>query len=517
MSTSTGATPSCVNCPAYLAPSKVKLTLGKDYGAHVPACARHGIPLARTNSAGDEVIESCKAFAGSCANFGEPIPMGGRKNYHEARIMKSGDPDVLIRGVVPEHKREQLRSCELCINFVDASVVHEELGFDLPLCAASGRLLFESRFSREPKHCMYAEPVFLSDHPRLTTTKSMELRPEYGTPVAIGATRRRVVIEPSEYPSDFEVSDEDRAAGIRAWRLIPSQEDPSLTVPLPIYDANFFDEDVRAEIPVTGGEGSPELYVDHNNLVYTAAYVWSKGKTPFLLGHTGVGKTEGLRHIAWLMQLPFVRIGVHKSTEVDHLVGTRILKDGQTDWVNGRLTEAWPRQCVLVIDEANMAVNDLWEFLRPLLDDSKQFALDAKDGTIISKHIDNYFAVTGNPAWDMRYVGVQEISPADMSRLSPVWVDFPPEDTERTIIVERCKSDGYDIPADTVRAILAIAKEIRNQGDALPIVWGVRNNINVALMTQGFNLMTAYRLAGLNALDPITAETIMNIVKGFVK
>lgn len=511
------ATPSCTNCPSFLPAAQVKSKLGKDYGTGVPACARFGMPLARTNSMPTEVIESSKAFAASCSKFGEELSPREAARFHEARIMVSGDLEVLSRGTADPDKKQHLRSCEECVNFIPANVVHEEVGFDLPMCGAFGRLLFPDRHSKDASLCDRGEPTWLSSHERLTTTKTMTLRPEYGVPVTIGGVRQRVIVEPSEYPTDLEVSPEDRAAGIRAWRIVHSQEDPSFSVPLPIYDAEMFSEDERAEIPVTGGEGHPELYVDHGNLVYATAFMWSEGKTPFLIGDTGAGKTEGLRHIAWLMQLPFVRISISKSTEVDHLVGSRELVDGSTAWVDGRLTKWWPKACVMVLDEANMAVNDVWEFLRPLLDDSKQFALDAKDGSIVRKHLDNYLALTANPAWDMRYVGVQEISPADMGRLAPFWIEYPPEEVERTIIVERCNDAGYEIPIDTVDTLLKVSKEIRALGDSTPIIWGVRNNLSVAVMTKGFSLMSAYRMGGLDGVEPTVRETILNIVKGYAK
>lgn len=510
---------SCLDCPSRVPAEKVKAMFGKDFGPGVSVCMRHGHVLATARATAEEQVATAERFAKNCANYGEPKPLRA-PHYVDARVMQYGDPEIMANPPDPS-VQSQVSSCEGCANLIPATIVSTELGWDLPLCAASGRLLLERRFGNEPKSCGYAVPVHLSPRPRRNTTDGLQLRPEYG-PVNRGSGSSGsgpAFIDPSKYETDREVTPEDEARGIRAWRKFRSQEDPARAEYAPIYRPDFFPEDEQEKIPVTGGEGHPEMYVDHQNLIYSFLFEMRKGETPLLIGDAGTGKTEAFRHLAWIMQVPFDRISVTKSTQVDDLIGHPEYDPSKGTWFSeGRLVKRWQKPGVLLIDEPNLGPPEVWELMRPLTDDAKQLVLDQAQGQRISRHPDCYFGMAANPDWDYKYIGAQPISAADANRLTGIWVDLPPEQVEREIIRARCEVEGYSIDEKLLDTIMSIARDIRQRtghdGD-LPISWAVRSNIKVAKKTEGYGLATAYRRAVTDALPPAQAEAILEIVRRY--
>jgi MoxR-like ATPase len=109
-----------------------------------------------------------------------------------------------------------------------------------------------------------------------------------------------------------------------------------------------------AQIPHTGDDEHPEDYRDHGLYVYKTAVLWTElDETPALWGQAGTGKTEFFRHMAWLMQLPFIRFSINGSTEVDELEGQDAYTEGVgTHFEYGRFAKAWQSPCVIVVDES---------------------------------------------------------------------------------------------------------------------------------------------------------------------
>lgn len=311
------------------------------------------------------------------------------------------------------------------------------------------------------------------------------------------------------------LTDEEKSAGIVEWEEIknPSQGGPSIFIP--IFDPNVFDEEERSKIPNTGDDEHPENYVDHQNILYRAAAIWlGLSQTPALNGIPGVGKTEAFRYIAWKMRLPFERVSITNRTELDDLAGKmQVSPDKGTYFQYGRIPKAWNKPCVIVIDEPNVGPPDVWQFLRPLTDNSKQLVLDMNNGERISKNKFCFMGMAFNPTWDLRNVGTHEISDADGSRLMHISVPAPTEALERKIITEACKVDGYKIPDAILDSIMRIAKDIRELAPQdFPVHWGIRQQIKVARAAQYFSLKDCYRMAAADLLHPDDSEQIFQIV-----
>lgn len=513
----TTAFQSCLNCPSFLkaedTPSKFKKSNGS------PMCGRYGIVLGRPGASEKQVSKLATYHGSKCDAYGEPMP----PVPVETRLAVAM-PDPEARKPAPSTAlRDSCKSCIACVNFVPDEVVAEELGWTAGLCAAKGKLILPGQQVYQARACEYRS----WGQVRRTTT-GLHLLPEYEDafqlnvdPVRAYFKNKGEVVEPSEYPSDKDVTDEEREHGIRAWRLIPDPQATGNETYLPIYDLDFFDEEERAKIPRTGDDEHPELYVDHFGGVYLLAVAWTElDETPAAWGQAGVGKTELYRHVAWLMCLPFERISITGQTELDDLAGKmRFTKERGTYFQYGRLPRAWSKPCVVVLDEPNVGPPDVWQFIRPLTDNSKQLVLDMNEGERIKRHEDCYLGFAMNPAWDPKNVGALEISDADANRLFHLYMQLPPETLEREIIVNRVKLDGWEIDAERLDMVMNIAKELRGlaEEDTLPITWGIRPQIKVARALRWFDPVTAYRRAVGDYLEPDAQEIMLAAVRAHVE
>ena len=507
---------SCLDCPSMLDPSKATRFFSKSVG--VPVCAKFGKPLGRIQSKENERAAIAKTFAKNCSEFGKEAPLTVNWSTAEFQVMLP-DPHSTLpnQGVSPE----SVRTCLNCSNFIDTEAVIGDLGWSSGLCAAKGKLVLGSRYIIEARNCDYRS----MGTPR-TNTSGMTFIPEYmenftgtGDPIAAYLHSKTHFVDPVDYPTDKEITEVDAEHGIRAWRRIVDPLSENI-VHLPIYDVNFFSEEERKKIPRTGDDEHPEDYIDHFFGTYKCAALWTElDETPALWGQAGTGKTELFRHMAWLMCLPFERLSFTASTELDDIAGKWLLENGATVFEFGRLPRAWGKPCVIVLDEPNTAANEVWQFIRPLTDNSKQLVLDMAKGQALQRDQDCYLGMAMNPAWDMNNVGANLIGDADANRLMHMAIELPEPKLEREIILTRCKHDGWEIPKDKLDAVMGIAEDIRDniRLGSLTISWAIRPQIKVARALRWFDFLTAYRMAAADYLEPQQAEQVLDIVKTHVE
>jgi len=506
---------SCDTCPAMLlaadAPSKFKRSIGSD------VCGRFGIPLDRPGGDAATRAKQHEHFAKTCGAYGQPMPAVPA----EKRLLVAlPDPMQRVELSNTASLKTACRSCASCVHYVRDDIVAERMGWTVGLCSAKGKLILTNDQVREASNCDFRQYGV----PR-TEIAGVILLPEYENdfgaydPIKAFLQGRGELVDPTLYETDKAITPEDEGFGIRAWRLVSDPESGNETY-LPIYRRDFFTDDERALIPNTGDDEHPELYVDHFGGVYLAAVCWNElDETPAIHGEAGTGKTELFRYLAWLMQLPFRRISITGSTELDDLAGKmRFKSDEGTYFQYGRLPHAWARPGVICIDEPNTGAPDVWQFLRPLTDNSKQLVLDMNEGEVISRHTDAYLGMAMNPSWDVRNVGTQEISDADANRLFHVFLELPPPSLEREIIKARVKLDGWEIDDARLNMIMAIAVDVRalTKDGTLPISWAIRPQIKVARALRWFDTVTAYRRAIADFLEPQAQEALLDAVRAHI-
>ncbi len=500
----------CFGCPSLLEATDSNF-FKKSIG--VPVCARFGKPIGKINSTPNEKQAIAKHFASSCSEYGNPRP--DTPDWSQAKFQVT-TPDPATLGI-PRQSPEMVNSCAGCKFFVREDIVGRELGWTTAVCSAKGKLLLANRYTLEARNC--EEKDFGSV--RTDTTGLMYLN-EYSEnfmgsadPVKAAEKTLSTFVEPTLYETDRPVDPED-AHKIRAWRKI---EDPvsGNHIFMPIFNRDYFPPEVQDLIPQTGDDEHPEDYVDHNFYVYKVGVLWTQlDETPAFWGKAGTGKTEFFRHMAYLMQAPFYRFSITGSTELDDLAGKMHYTEGVgTHFEKGRLVKAWESACVMVVDEPNAGQPDVWQFLRPMTDNSKQLVLDQSSGERSSRDLDCYLGMAMNPAWDILNVGTQPIGDADANRLMHLFVELPDPRLERQIIAKRCEHDGWEIPADTLDMVMKIAEDIRGLTDqgTLPISWAIRPQIKVARALRWFDVKTAYKMASADYLEPQQQEMLLDVVK----
>lgn len=506
----------CANCPSFLKASEGGKALGKSINGDV--CGKFGIPLERpsgTTPAQSKKIRETRAAG--CSEYGKPAA-----HRPESVNLAVALPDPVIRSAArTEDSINACTSCNMCSAFVGDVYVEEVLGWTAGLCRAKGELVLPNKRAVTARNCEYR-----SVGVQAKTLEGVILLPEYAD--GFGAVdvfkafkeARSMELEPHLYETDKPVSEDEAKDGILAWRKIVDPQSSKFTF-LPIYDINTFTEDERALVPKTGDPEHPEMYVDHFGGVYTLAVCWSElDETPAVNGEPGTGKTELFRHMAWLMQLPFRRMSITASTELDDLAGKmHYSPDKGTYFQYGRLPNAWMRPGVICIDEPNTGPPEVWQFLRPLTDNSKQLILDVNEGESINCHTDCYMGMAMNPAWDVKNVGTTQIGDADVNRLFHISVGLPPEALEREIIKERVKLDGWDIDSLQLNMLMKIAKELRSLSEdgTLSISWAIRPQIKVARALRWFEPVIAYRRAVGDYLEPEAQQALLDVVRSHAR
>lgn len=505
----------CIDCPNVVLSSdteRQKQLYGVATG--MTSCASRGVIIGLPQMRSTETDESARDIAAHC-------PQYGVRSHEEVTDLRIGI------GNPPTSGGTQLaRSCRACFFHVAAQEAVKKTGVPIGLCTKYGRLIPDQRASIIAKDCRMAvrnntdDPETHNKELLETFTVTPHLEKYIVLESGQSVSLRDAVdtsIEPTQYTSDRPVTAQQDAAGIRAWRRITHGK---REVFLPIFKREFFDTIEQAKIPATGDDEHPEKYVDHMGMTFTVAALWFHlDETPALSGKAGTGKTEFFRYMAWLMQIPFERVSITRDSEIEDLAGKFHLENDETVFKPGRIPKAWVKPNVLVLDEPNTGPPEVWQYIRPLTDNSKQLVNDKNEGETIKRHSFAFLGMAMNPAWDARNVGAEQIGDADGSRLMHIYVDMPPEEIERDILKERCEIDGYEIEDSMIESIMSIAKNIRELSDngELPITWGVRNQIKVARATAWFSMQEAYKLAVLDYLEPETKEMLMEIVNNEIR
>lgn len=525
--------PSCKNCVNFIETSQ--------FG--VPICAHYGKLLGK-NSADERVNGAIALHIGTkCGSFQEHTEGVTHRKVDidkDVVIAPIGvpAPEVMDRrlkimnGDIP---RKQPMACSRCEFFIMPTAA-EFLGFTNGICSARGLVLPSTAHLREAKSCMFG-----NDGAPRTSTAGFMLHEDYDDKVVIASVAAAVragaatgTFNPYKFTgdhwtvtSDKTVTEQDAANGIRAWRKIEDPDNYGPALYLPVFDVaklGYTEQFVKA----TYSSHTPELYIDHHGLLYTwtALALGGIGGNPgydkvlALFGDAGTGKTEFWCFVASLMNLPFVRISGRPDTDRFEMVGQDVLvKDGDTavtEWENGIFTHWYQNACVICVDEPTAWPTEVWYLLRSAFDAAKNIMI-AEKRKVIEPHAYCFVGMAMNPSWKPEYRGTKPLSSADNDRLFAQVVELPDEDMEKDIIRRHCEHEGYDLPEPTLEKIMGVAKDVRAMiasGD-LPMAWGIRTQVKVALMTQFCRLTKAYQVAVLSAMDPQTAELIAASVKSY--
>lgn len=514
------AAPSCANCPSALSRSRVTGALGKDIGG--PACLTKGTPITLPIAQQRVRDRTAQHIAKSCDQYGKPMPEIA-PNASSAPIefgpVFLPNPNQNVR---TEDAGRKVSNCLGCANYVKPTDVSDATGWNAGACLAKGTLLLSDRTGAYARNCDESAPIDRSQPGNLNGVFWFnEFKKAFGEVDHAALAKRSREIDPLDWPTDKPVTAAQSKRGIKAWRKVVDPEGGGRHTYLPIYHSGIFTPEEQELIPRAGDAEHPELFRDYGGYVYQLAAQWMEiDKATALWGRPGVGKTEIARHMAWLMGLPFIRISITGATEVDELAGMKEFDPEKgTYFRDGRLTKWWQRPCVIMVDEPNTGQNEVWQLFRPMFDNSSQLVLDMDGGRRVIKDPDCFPALSMNPAWDPRNVGTNTIGDADARRILHIYMDLPPEEIERDIIMAWCKTvDDYD-PSPHLDNIMKVAADIRRMADegSIPITWGIGPQVTVARLMRIYSPMRAYRATILDFLDPSVAEQVIDSIQSIYK
>ena len=164
-----------------------------------------------------------------------------------------------------------------------------------------------------------------------------------------------------------------------------------------------------------------------------------KQKNVLLEGPTGSGKTTMIRKFCAKHSLPYKRISLNGGCTVEDLVGHYVLRNMETAWIDGILTQAVRHGWVLAIDEINAAPSEVLFVLNSLLDDERVLILSSKDGEVVKPHPNFRAIATCNPT-EQGYAGTNEINEALRDRFHfTFYIDYDEKVEEKLM-----KSMGLD-------------------------------------------------------------------------
>lgn len=503
---------SCLSCPSYLDSSATVAYFGK--GANAPRCAAYGTFLGLPDASPQQAALSAEMAAKNCDGYGKPRPRSAPASPQMAVFL----PDALAaRFPALENDdplKRSVRACIQCVNFVPDDVVARETGLSVGICRAKGTAVLSTERAQTARGCEIrrfgtnAQPTVLNLLPMPWIRPVVPTPPPAPTPV---------FIEPTDYPSDLPITDGDKGNGIQAWRRISDPDGYGEDTFLPVFDPDSFTEEERELIPRTGDDNHPESYIDHGGKLYQIAALWTEmDETPTLWGIPGCGKSEVCAHLAWMMSIPFYHFPINEATELDELAGRKeYTPELGTHFVEGRLTKAWPRRSLILVDEPNTGRNEVWTFLRPLITGQRMLTLDIDKGQRKKRGTYTFFAMAMNPAWSPLNVGTSVIGAADASRLMHIEFILPPEDIERRIIADRVRFDGWEIDEARLDFVIKVGTLLRGLCDdgTLSMTWAVRESIKVSRALRWFSPIKAFSVAGADYLEPEQRESFLDMVR----
>lgn len=515
-------TPSCTLCPSFIRPEKQDALIGASVGA--PICGWKLLPLISPNQSSSVQNKVLKHTASKCSKYGIDVNIQPRAKNAPVVLRYGMDTAPHVQDVDQSNA-----NCMSCKNWVDPSTTLAKTGFIGSTCRAQGTLQINDWDARNTyaKSCGRFANRNLGSTSTPNDMSTFTLFPTFGPnfmsvdPAAAYGAMLDNVVDPREYKDDKNngvVTTGMLDRGIRAWRRIEDPEGYGAPVFLPIFDGEAMKKrypEAFELIPQIGDPEDPEQYADHGSQIYSMAVNWIElNETPAMWGPGGVGKTEFMRHLAWMMQLPFYRISISGETDVDELMGKMVFEGGETKFVRGVLPHAWDKPCVLLCDEPNTGQNEVWQQIRSLTDDSRTLVLSQNKNERIKQGIDTYFGMAMNPTWDVLNVGTNTVGDADISRLMHMFFSYPPAELEREIIRRRVAVRGRKIDDATLASMENVTKDLRalSADGRISTSWGVRHNIKVANALTFFVPQKAYRLAISDSLAPDQMELVTTSV-----
>ncbi|MGD8835750.1 MAG: CbbQ/NirQ/NorQ/GpvN family protein [Desulfobacteraceae bacterium] len=194
-------------------------------------------------------------------------------------------------------------------------------------------------------------------------------------------------------------------------------------------------------------------YVSTDNEVQVFESSWQAKLPVMLKGPTGCGKTRFVQHMAWRLKRPLITVACHEDLFASDLLGRYLLKDDETVWVDGPLTQAVRMGAICYLDEIVEARKDTTVVIHPLTDDRRMLSIDKK-GEVLCAHADFMLVISYNPGYQSV---LKDLKQSTRQRFIGMQFDYPDPDNETRIVA----SEGR-VEVSVARQLVTLAGKIRN-------------------------------------------------------
>ena len=223
-------------------------------------------------------------------------------------------------------------------------------------------------------------------------------------------------------------------------------------------DSKFF-YGVRRQDPAH--PKTPKLdhtYIDTNDAIDRVSRIISKGEyPPILIGETGTGKTECLRHIAHEMGIGMLRVNHNIRVEPEDIEGKWVMDGNTPVFARGPLTEALEEGLIYYADEFSSAKPGVLMAYQNVLERNGTVTLISGKGHVeVKRHPNFRFVAAMNPSV---YSGSNEMSLATFNRFIAIQFDYPTAPQEKAIL----SSVFPSIKEETATLLVKFANAVRRR------------------------------------------------------
>lgn len=263
----------------------------------------------------------------------------------------------------------------------------------------------------------------------------------------------------------------------------------------------------HADMSTPEARGARPFYrtVGNEERVFLAAF---HQQLPVLLkGPTGCGKTRFVEAMAHDLGRPLITVSCHDDLTTADLVGRFLLRDGDTEWVDGPLTRAVRIGAICYLDEVVEARQDTTVVLHPLADHRRTLPIE-RLGETLTATADFCLVVSYNPGYQSV---LKDLKDSTRQRMVAIEFDYPQTDVETAVVQREAGADSR-----TAHDLVRLAHAIRRlDTPGLREVSSTRVLIAAARLTQaGLSLRDAAEAAIVAPLtdDPVVGADLRQLL-----